>query len=60
MRTQSLALLAGGLVVAFAGSGIALANPGQTGKSGVTFGGGVPSGSTPGPAAPTRPTQPSK
>ena len=27
MRTHSLALLASGLVVAFAGSGIALANP---------------------------------
>ena len=59
MRTRSLAL-ASGLVVAFAGSGIALANPGQSGKSGVTFGGGVPGGGTPGPAAPTRPTHPSK
>ena len=27
MRTHSLALLASGLVVAFAGSGVALANP---------------------------------
>lgn len=60
MRTRSLTLLATGLVLAFASSGAALANPGTTGKSGVTFGGGVPGGGTPGPAEPTRPTQPSK
>lgn len=50
----------GGAILSLAIVGYAAANPGQSGKSGVTFGGGVPGGGTPGPAQPTRPTQPTK
>ena len=57
---RSLILLGAGLLVAIGASGYAVAKPGQTGKSGVTFGGGVPGGGAPGPAQPTRPTQPTK
>ena len=57
---RSFLMISAALLVPIAASGHAVAKPGQTGKSGVTFGGGVPGGGTPGPAQPTRPTQPTK
>lgn len=60
MQTRYLAMLATAIIVAFGVTGPALAKPGNTGKSGVTFGGGIPGGGTAGPAQPTRPTQPAK
>lgn len=60
MQTRFVAMLASAIIVAVGVSGPALAKPGNTGKSGVTFGGGIPGGGTAGPAQPTRPTQPAK
>lgn len=60
MQTRVIAMLASAIILAVGVAGPALAKPGDTGKSGVTFGGGVPGGGSPGPAQPTRPTQPAK
>jgi hypothetical protein len=58
MKTICMALL-GTAVLTGSLAAPAFADPGNSGKSGVSFGGGKPGGST-GPAAPTRPTQPTK
>jgi hypothetical protein len=61
MKTRFIPILSGALILALAAVNPALAKPGNTGKSGVTFGGGKPGPvGTPGPAKPTRPTQPNK
>jgi hypothetical protein len=58
MRVRALIALSTGALVMVATSVPVPAGPGKTGQSGVTFQGGVPGGGTPGPALPTRPTQP--
>ena len=59
MKTKICAAISATVILAVAAVGPALAKPGNTGKSGVTFGGGIPGGTgTPGPALPTPPKKP--
>lgn len=55
MQKQIWAAIASTSILAVAASGTAQAKPGNTGKSGVIFGGGVPGGKSPGPALPSAP-----
>jgi hypothetical protein len=57
MRLFACLLIVGCLATGIA-TGPVQAQPGKSGKSGVTFGGGVPGGQDPGPAQPLPPNRP--